>query len=99
MSFLNEDDIGTLTIKRMIFHVVGKNLPGPILLSEISPPAFTDFFLARVKSAMTGNLFEFKSTSNTEKILREISKDGLTFAINSQLLAADFQTQIGRAHV
>ena len=93
MSFLNEDDIGTLTIKRMIFHVVGKNLPGPILLSEISPPAFTDFFLARVKSAMTGNLFEFKSTSNTEKILREISKDGLTFAINSQLLAADFQTR------
>jgi 37-kD nucleoid-associated bacterial protein len=93
MSFFNDGEIESLKIKRMIFHVVGKTLPGPILLSEISPPLHTDFFLGRVKSALVGNLFEFRNTSNTERILRLISHDGLTFASNSQLLAADFQTR------
>lgn len=93
MSIFNDGEMAALTIQRMIFHVVGKKLPGPILLSEISPPLHSDFFLARVKSALAGNLFEFRTTSNTERILRLISEDPHSFAANSQILAADFQTR------
>jgi hypothetical protein len=44
MSFLTDEEINALTIKRMIFHVVGGELEIPVLLSEISPPEHVDFF-------------------------------------------------------
>lgn len=38
MNFLTNEEINTLVIKRMIFHIVGGKLEIPVLLSEISPP-------------------------------------------------------------
>lgn len=91
MSLLTEDEKNALSIKRMIFHVVGKSLEEPILLQEIDPPEHTDFFLERVKSGLRGNLFEFKQKSNAERILRLIAEDKDIFVDQTQELARDFQ--------
>lgn len=98
MSFLTEDEINSLSIQRMIFHVVGKNLEVPVLLNEISPPLHSDFFLERIKSSLNGNLFEFTELSNTERILRIVEttdpqKDKQCFTVQSRLLASDFQSR------
>lgn len=93
MSFLTDEEKEDLSINRMIFHVVGKSLEEPMLLNEISPPQHTDFFLGRVKSALRGNLFEFRPHSNTERILRLIADDADVFTEQSQILARDFQTR------
>ena len=37
MSFLNDAETEALSIRRMIFHVVGKDLDEPTLLREIAP--------------------------------------------------------------
>lgn len=93
MSFLTDQEVEELSIKRMIFHVVGKSLEEPILLQEITPPEHADFFLGRVKSALKGNLFKFRSHSTTERSLRTIASDETTFTEQSQYLARDFQTR------
>ncbi|MGY2800349.1 hypothetical protein ACVWV0_004625 [Ewingella americana] len=98
MSFLTEEEIKSLSIKRMIFHVVGKKSSDvPTLLSEISPPLYVDFFLERIKSALNGNLFEFIDSSNAERILRivknEADKNEKCFTEQSKLLASDFQSR------
>ena len=93
MGFLSDLEKDALTIERMIFHVVGKTLDDPILLDEIAPPQHADFFLERVKSALTGNLFEFREHSNAERIIRNIADDPDDFASLTQQLAADFQTR------
>lgn len=97
MSFLTDLEIESLSIKRMIFHVVGKNLEVPILLNEISPPEHIDFFLDRIKASLNGNLFEFSALSNTERILRiiknEADNNDIVFSEQSKLLASDFQSR------
>lgn len=97
MSFLTDEEINALTIKRMIFHVVGGELGLPVLLSEISPPEHVDFFLERIKSALSGNMFRFTELSNTERILRLIrnhadTTDDHCFTEQSTFLANDFQS-------
>lgn len=91
MSLLTDDEIGALSIRRMIFHVVGKSLEEPILLHEIDPPEHADFFLDRVKSGLRGNLFEFRQESKTELFLRSITDDTGSFTTQTQELAKDFQ--------
>lgn len=95
MSFLTDDEVANLTINRMIFHVVGKELATPILLNEIRPIEHSDFFIGRIKSSLKGNHFTFLDHSNTERILRIISDhaddDPECFSEQSKLLAADFQ--------
>ena len=80
----------------MIFHVVGGELEIPVLLSEISPPEHVDFFLERIKSALSGNMFRFAELSNTERILRLIRNnadtDASCFTEQSTFLANDFQS-------
>ena len=93
MSLLTDEEKESLSIRRMIFHVVGKTLEEPILLQEISPPEHADFFLKRVESVLRGNLFEFKPYSNVERILRLVAKDGDDFTEHTQELARDFQRQ------
>lgn len=94
MSFLTDEEINALTIKRMIFHVVGGELEIPVLLSEISPPEHVDFFLERIKSALSGNMFRFTELSNTERILRLIRNnadtDASCFTEQSTFLAKRF---------
>lgn len=90
MILLTDEEKEALTITRMIFHVVGKTLEEPVLLEEIDPPECTDFFLKRIQSVLTGNLFEFKPHSNTERLLREIVDDEETFTEKTQFLTRDF---------
>lgn len=96
MSFLSDQEVQNLRINRMIFHVVGKSLEVPILLSEISPLQHVDFFLERIKSSLKGNLFTFNELSNTDRILRIIKtnadNDPTCFTEQSKLLASDFQS-------
>lgn len=96
MSFLTDQDIQNLSINKMIFHVVGKNLEVPTLLKEISPLQHVDFFLERIKSSLKGNIFSFIENSNTERILRIIKEEAdqnpETFTEQSKLLASDFQS-------
>lgn len=92
MSFLSDEEKDALTIKRMIFHVVGKKLDEPILLNEINPPQHQDFFLDRVKSSLRGNLFAFREHSPTEALLRGIA-DGGDFTDETRKLALDFQSR------
>ena len=91
MSFLTDDEKDQLEITRMIFHVVGRELDGPVLLEEIAPPEHADFFVERVRSALKGNLFTFRDGSDTEAALRAISTDAATFTERTQALAKDFQ--------
>ncbi|MDT3251692.1 nucleoid-associated protein [Serratia sp. root2] len=97
MSFLTDAEIDSLAINKMIFHVVGKNLEVPILLSEIAPPQHVDFFLERIKASLNGNLFAFSPLSNTERILRiiknEADENDAVFSEQSKLLASDFQSR------
>lgn len=93
MSFLSDEEKERLKITRMIFHVVGRDLDDPILLSEITPPQHAEFFLERVKSAIKGNLFCFRTDSNTERVLRLIEEDSSLFTKQTQILARNFQSQ------
>ena len=91
MGFLTEQEKAAVEIRRMIFHVVGKTLDEPILLKEIAPPQHTDFFVERVRSALRGNLFEFRARSDAERMLRTMSADRASFTEQSQALALEFQ--------
>ncbi|MCU4180177.1 nucleoid-associated protein [Bosea sp. BH3] len=93
MGFLSDEEKDALQIRRMIFHVVGKTLEDPILLAEITPPQHADFFVDRVRSALRGNLFEFRPRSDAERMLREIKGNADAFAEQSQGLAQAFQDQ------
>ncbi|WP_296706385.1 nucleoid-associated protein [Rhodoblastus sp.] len=93
MPFLSDDEKAAISINRMIFHVVGKTADDLKLLDEISPPQFTDFFVDRVKSALRGNLFEFRERSKAEALIRSIASDASVFTEKSQDLASEFQNQ------
>lgn len=91
MSFLSDDEKDSLTVKRMIFHIVGKSYPQPSILDEVTPPEYTDFFIDRIKSALKGNLFKFREHSKTEASLRNINKAKKNFVTESERLVNDFQ--------
>lgn len=80
----------------MIFHVDGGELEIRVLLSEISPPEHVDFFLERIKSALSNSMFQFKELCNTERILRLIRNhadtDAGCFTKQSTFLTNDFQS-------
>lgn len=93
MSVLADGEAEILSIERMIFHVVGKQLNDPILLDEITPPEHMDFFLERIRSALRGNMFSFRIPSPTEEKLRDISNRPLEFVSISQNIARDFHSR------
>ncbi|MGU3452413.1 nucleoid-associated protein [Methylobacterium sp. 391_Methyba4] len=89
MGFLQDEEKDALTIRRMIFHVVGKDLAEPVLLPEITPLQEPGFFLARVKLALRGNLFAFRDGAAVEATLRGLTTGG-NFAEGTQALAREF---------
>lgn len=92
MSFLTDAEKDALSIRRMVFHVVGKDFEEPTLLPEIAPPQEPAFFVGRVRSALTGNLFAFREGSAVEAALRHIA-DGGDFTAGTQALARDFHAR------
>lgn len=90
MSFLSENELNGLTIERMAFHVVGPGEDQLILLDEVHPGRFGDFFVDRIRSANTGNMFDFVDASATLTMLREVDGDDGVFLRRSQDLARYF---------
>ena len=61
MAFLQAEQLETLAIDKMVFHVVGPEDGELILLEEIEPGPFSDFFLDRLKSTNNGIMLDFHS--------------------------------------
>lgn len=59
MSILSEKEAESLTIERMIFHVVDPASESPVFLAEVKPPQCVDFFVERVKETLRGAAYEF----------------------------------------
>ena len=59
MSILSEEEVNSLSIQRMIFHVVDPALENPTCLAEVNPPQCVDFFVERVKETLKGAAYEF----------------------------------------
>lgn len=93
MAFFSQDELDSLTIERMIFHVVGPDANKMVLLEETDPEPFADFFLGRLKSTNGGLMFNFVDGSPLESSLRRIDLEPTAFVMESQQLATQFQTQ------
>ncbi|WP_372422316.1 nucleoid-associated protein [Salinarimonas chemoclinalis] len=93
MSFFTQEQMGSLSIERMVFHVVGPHLTAPILLEELNPPVHTNFFLERVKSAVESSRFLFQDHSDFLEQMRIIENDDSQFSAVSRTLAGRFQSQ------
>ena len=93
MALFNDSEVAKLKISRMVFHVVGRDPPDDdaVLLKEICPIVFEDFFIERVKSALKGNLFSFRDGSQVGALLQQIANDPERFQVNSEQLARNFQ--------
>ena len=77
---LSEDEIGTLSIDRMVFHVVRPDVPDPLFLAEAVPPQFPEFFVKRVVDTLRGASYDFNEGSGMPALvsaaLAEADTDG-----------------------
>lgn len=84
----------TIVIERMIFHLVGPDLPKADLLEEFDDlKSFREFFEERLEAALKGVKYEFISLSGTRSALKETldPKKSGAFVKNSEALAERFQ--------
>lgn len=94
MSLLDDVELQSLTIERMVFHIVGPRPSNFQKLEEINPGGFSEFFLDRIRSARHGNSYKFSDAASTKERLLRILINGKKFQEESEALAEDFQ----RAH-
>ncbi|MBN8648895.1 MAG: hypothetical protein J0L55_13150 [Caulobacterales bacterium] len=92
LSFLSEDEIGSLRLTGMILHVVGDQ--------EFSPEheriiEHEEFFIDRIKNTDVSPIFKFNADSQTKSRIESISNGAITFEQGAQELARDFS----RLHV
>lgn len=97
MSILSEKEAESLTIERMIFHVVDPVSKSPIFLAEVKPPQCEDFFIERVKETLRGSAYEFVPGAGIPSLLnralpREDTKD--EFVRVSHELADRFKEKV-----
>jgi hypothetical protein len=84
----------TIAIERMIFHLVGPDLPKADLLEEFDDlSSFREFFEERLDTALKGVKYEFLSLSGTREALKETldPKKPNAFVKNSEAMAERFQ--------
>lgn len=93
MAFFSDEQLEGLAITRMIFHVVGPDEAKMVLLDEMDPTPFAEFFLDRLKSTNGGLMFNFTDGSALEAALRRVRLDGSQFERESKNLATQFQNQ------
>lgn len=96
MAFLSEEQLGSLRIERMIFHVVGPEPEQLVLLEEMEPGLHADFFLDRIRSTNGGMMFDFVESSTLLLKLRVIEADASQFTVCTQHLAEAFKLVHGR---
>lgn len=95
MAFLDDDDLASLSIKKMVFHLVGPKQEHFIRLEAVDPGNFASFFLERIKSVNAGLPYRFSDASATRTRLDRISADQTVFQDESEALADDFQRNHG----
>ncbi|WP_416358077.1 nucleoid-associated protein [Aureimonas phyllosphaerae] len=96
---LSEDEIGTLSIDRMVFHVVRPDVPEPLFLAEAVPPQFPEFFVKRVVDTLRGASYDFNEGSGMPALVsaaladaRADGEDG--FLVTSRSLARRFKEKV-----
>jgi len=93
MAFFSQEQLDSMTIARMIFHVVGPDADRMVLLEETDPGLFAEFFLERLKSTNGGLMFNFADGSPLEAALRRVHLDRDVFVAETKSLATQFQNQ------
>jgi hypothetical protein len=96
MAFIQPEQLDRLAIEKMVFHVVGPEDDELILLEEIDPGPFSDFFLDRLKSSNNGIMFDFIPGSSVLASFQQVENDRELFVDESKKLASLFKTQHGR---
>lgn len=92
MSVADVIDTDTITIERMIFHIVGAQLTAADLLEEIADVTpYEDFFAERLRSAFRGAAYRFKVASTMRDKVKEALDSADRFVPVSHVLAARFQ--------
>jgi hypothetical protein len=66
---LSAEEIETLSIDRMIFHVVRPDRPDPLFLAEAVPPQFPEFFVKRVVDTLRGASYDFSDGSGVPTLI------------------------------
>ena len=74
----------------MIFHAVGPEDASLVLLDAEVPHDFSDFFLDRVKSAVSGIQFDFQANSPVRAAIAAIDSDRRQFVDQSKVVARLF---------
>jgi hypothetical protein len=95
MAFLDDSDLASLEITKMVFHLVGPKPEQFIRLEAVDPGKFAPFFLERIRSVNAGLPYKFSDASATRTRLDRIAGDAKLFQDESEALADDFQRQHG----
>jgi hypothetical protein len=95
MAFLQPEQLDALAIEKMVFHVVGPEDGELVLLEEIDPGPFSDFFLDRLRSSNNGIMFDFIPGSPVLAAFLQVENDQGLFVGESKKLATLFKTQHG----
>jgi hypothetical protein len=90
VAFLSADQLASLQINRIIFHVVGTDDENPILLDEMLPGDFGDFFLDRLRSTANGMMYDFLPASGVLASLKRVVAQADRFIEESKNLARTF---------
>ena len=96
MAFLQPEQLESLTIDRMIFHVIGPEDNELVLLEEIEPGPYADFFIDRLKSTVSGITFDFLPNSSVLQSLNAIRRDAGVFVTQSKAMAEQFKIGHGK---
>lgn len=88
MAFLSDDESASLTIRRMIMHVVGEGDFEPA--SEIDDIEEEGFFLDRIRDVDVDAVYSFDAGSVTRRTIGDMAAGRMTFEEGGQALARDF---------
>lgn len=96
MSILSEHAADSLTLDRMIFHVVDPKSGDPVYLAEVSAPECHAFFVERVKETLKGAAYTFLPGAGMPALLlRAIPREGRDeFVKVSRDLAQRFKEKV-----
>lgn len=93
MGLLDQGVLEAISIKRMIFHVVGPAEDDLQLMDEMDASGFEDFFLERVRETNVGNRFQFiGKQSGVRPALKSMSDVPNGFLQLTKELAETFQS-------
>ncbi|MFA1676275.1 hypothetical protein ACDY97_26915 [Rhizobium mongolense] len=92
MSFFTDDDFNSITLKRMIVHVVGgKQDFDPQSELSVADDPHIKFFLSRILDAAVSPVHKFDDKSGTKALLGKIATKAATFEAGGQELARQFK--------